>query len=880
MKDQGLLFELNTLTPLMEQYYSMKAKHPDAILLYRVGDFYETFGEDAVKTSQILSIVLTKRNNGGSDIELAGFPFHALDAYLPKLVRAGYRVAICEQLEKPTKGKKVLKRGITDVITPGITTDEKLLDFKKNNFLAALNFGAQQVGLALADVSTGEFLAAEGPMDYIQKVVQNFQPAEIILPKSQKLFFESVFGDGFYTYTLEDWIFQFDFARDKLLRHFQMPSLKGFGIENLENGQIAAGAILQYLEMAEARNPVHLASLRRLSADEFVWMDKFTVRNLELVEPLHPEGKSLLQILDRCLTPMGTRLLRKYIVMPLVDIQSIQQRLSAVEAIFNDEEVQQVLSDAFQHFGDLERLISKIPLHKINPRELNHTVRSLRRILPVRSELLQHHNPSLKAMGEKINSSERLCEMVERQLDPEAPSQTNKGGIIKHGFNKELDELRYVLTHSKDLLLDIQKAEATASGIPNLKIGYNSVFGYFLEVTNKYKNQGGIPSYWIRKQTMSNGERYVTDELKKLETKILGAEERILQLEEELFQQLIESLQEFVLALQQNAQAVAELDVLLCFAQTARAFKYSKPQIDDSQVIDIKQGRHPVIEQQLPKGHDYIPNDVYLDTDEQQILMITGPNMSGKSALLRQTALISLMAQIGSYVPAKEARLGIIDKLFTRVGASDNISSGESTFMVEMNETASILNNLSNRSLLLLDEIGRGTSTYDGISIAWSIAEFIHEHPQYKAKTLFATHYHELNELETYLPRIKNFHIATREYDKKVVFLRKLIPGGSEHSFGIHVATMAGMPEAIIQRAKKILEELEAERTKHKNSRADTIMPNANKINLQIFDSNNARIEAIMKELKELDPKTMTPIECLLKIIEWKENLSAGKFPL
>ncbi|MBK8955769.1 MAG: DNA mismatch repair protein MutS [Saprospiraceae bacterium] len=870
MKGQQLLFEVNTMTPLMEQYYAMKAKHPDALLLYRVGDFYETFGEDAITSSKVLGIVLTKRNNGGSDIELAGFPHHSLDVYLPKLVRAGFRVALCEQLEKPSKGKKVVKRGITDVITPGVTTDDKLLDTRKNNFLASLNISSAIIGIALADVSTGEFFLSEGDVPYIKKLLESFNPSEIIISKYRIAEFEKIFGDQFYTYGLEDWIFQGDFGKNKLLDHFKVGSLKGFGIEGYNSGQIAAGVILHYLDSTETKNPSHLSSISRLSNDEFVWMDRFTIRNLELVEPIHPEGNTLLSIIDRTQTPMGSRMLRKWIVLPLIDAGKIQSRLDMVESVLVDAKLMEELSSLLHQFGDLERLVSKIPLRRISPREINHIKKCLLILKPLKSLLEKQENPGLRSLGLHFQNCDELCEVIQKQLSENAPNTSNKGGIFTSGFSPELDELKYVLTNSKDLLVEIQVKEAVSTGINNLKVGYNSVFGYYLEVTNKFKNQGLVPDHWIRKQTMSTGERYVTEELKTLEVKILGAEERIIQIEEELFEKLLDLIQEYVLPLQQNAKNIASIDVIHSFAKTAQELNFTKPFMDDSKIIDIREGRHPVIENQLADGEHYIPNDIYLDSDDQQILMITGPNMSGKSALLRQTALICLLAQIGSYVPAKEARLGVIDRIFTRVGASDNISSGESTFMVEMNETSSILNNLSDRSLILLDEIGRGTSTYDGISIAWSIAEFLHNLTDKRPKTLFATHYHELNELAEYLPRIHNFHVATQELNNKVIFLRKLIQGGSEHSFGIHVAQMAGMPRVVVNRANQILESLEEKRSTGPN------ISNIQK-NHEIIptDDSSAEKQKLIQEIFNLDLNTLSPIECMMKLAEIQKQLSS-----
>ncbi|NOT36109.1 MAG: DNA mismatch repair protein MutS [Saprospiraceae bacterium] len=847
----------------MEQYNEMKAKHPDAILLYRVGDFYETFGEDAIKASQVLGITLTSRNNGGSDIELAGFPYHSVDAYLPKLVRAGYRVAICEQLEKPSKGKKIVKRGITDVVTPGVTLDNHLLDHKKNNFLAAISFGNDQnIGIALADVSTGEFYAAEGHSEYINKVLQSFSPSEIVLARSTKNRYTEFIGDKYYTYFLEDWIFTDSYAQKKLLSHFDVTSLKGFGIHDYHNGMIAAGSILHYLESTENHNPRHLSKISRLNHDDFLWMDRFTIRNLELINAMSPEGKSLFDVLDHSSTPMGSRLLRKWIIMPLVQLKAIQHRLDAVEELIHFHESESDLSLLLKSIGDLERLVSKIPLFRISPRELKQLEKSLEKIEQVKSALIQVHSTYLKKLIDTLNPCQELRNRIHTQIDENAPNSYSKGGIFKEGVNQELDELKYVLNNSKDLLLNIQKEEAINTGISNLKIGFNSVFGYYLEVTNKYKNQDMVPAHWIRKQTMSTGERYVTDELKKLESKILGAEEKILQIEEDLFKNFITDIQDFLPQLQQNAQNIARLDVLHCLAKVATLNQYNKPSLNEDTNLDIKAGRHPVIEKLLPQSESYIPNDLHLNSEDQQIIMITGPNMSGKSAILRQTAVICIMAQMGSYVPAESASIGIIDRVYTRVGASDNISSGESTFMVEMNETASILNNLSSRSLILLDEIGRGTSTYDGISIAWSIAEYLHT-SKFRPKTLFATHYHELNELSSFLPRIKNFHVSTMEMDKTVIFLRKLVSGGSEHSFGIHVARMAGMPDEIIKNAGKKLKLLEAQRD---NQIHLTIEPDSR----EDVKSEN---ESLTREILSIDTQSLSPIEALLKIHELQNSL-------
>ncbi len=868
--EQNLLFEVKTMTPLMEQYYAMKAQHPDALLLYRVGDFYETFGSDAEKTASILGIVLTKRNNGGVDIELAGFPYHALDAYLPKLVKAGLRVAICEQLEKPMKGKKIVKRGITDVITPGVTLDNKLLDHKKNNFLAAV-FQADLTtyGISFADISTGEFFLAQGSLDYMNKLIQNFAPSEVLVPRSSKTLLEEQFQDSLYIYPLEDWIFTTEYASKKLLNHFNTLSLKGFGVDEYEIGQIASGAILYYLETTQNKNPKHLSSISRLNDDDYVWMDRFTMRNLELVDSMHLDGKSLLDILDFSMTPMGSRLIRKWISLPLQVLSRIEERLESVESFMKFDDSAGEIRKILKSFGDLERLVAKIPLRRINPRELRFIATSLHSIHGIKSQLSRIGGKSLLLkIFDRLDPCDGLVLKIQSMLQDDSPAALNKGGIIKEGNNEELDELRYIHQNSKDLLVDIQKQEILNTGISNLKVGFNSVFGYFLEVTNKYKNQGKVPDHWVRKQTMSTGERYVTDELKKLESKILGAEERIITLEEELFNRLVDEVQEFVIILQNNALAIAQLDCLLALAHAAQKYHYCKPDVTDHSIIDIKEGRHPVIERQMKDGESYIPNDVYLDSSDQQIIIITGPNMSGKSAILRQTAMICIMAQIGSFVPAKQASIGYLDRVFTRVGASDNISSGESTFMVEMNETASILNNLSDRSLILLDEIGRGTSTYDGISIAWSIAEYLHQTP-FKPKTLFATHYHELNELESHYPGIKNFHVSTQEINKKVIFLRKLVEGGSEHSFGIHVAKMAGMPDSVVRRAADILEDMESKR----NTGGEIPKPSVQAQSLTIMNHQYTEWEGIIGELKLMDLNSLSPLECVFKLNQLKKRL-------
>lgn len=867
MTNQNLLFDLKATTPLMEQYYEMKAKHPDAILLFRVGDFYETFGEDAIKTSSILGITLTSRNNGGSDIELAGFPFHSVDAYLPKLVRAGYRVAICEQLEKPSKGKKIVKRGITDLITPGVTYDSKLLDNKKNNFLAALLVQENsKMGIALADISTGEFYLAEGSIDEMNQALQSFKPSEVLLPRNYKNKLDQILFDKYYTYYLEDWIFSENYTSKKLLTHFNVHNLKGFGIEDFKLGQVAAGSILHYLDSTENTNPKHLSSITVLRKSDFLWMDKFTIRNLELIQSSSSEGKSLFEVIDFCETPMGSRMLKKWILMPLLNNTRIQERLDCVERLLNTSELAAKLNEALHSMGDLERLVSKIPQKRITPREVKHIEKSLIRVKSIKGLIQNETDILLQTFLNELNSCDTLSNQIQIQIEDEAPNTSSKGGIFKSGVYPELDELKYIVTNSKDLLLNLQKEEALKTGISNLKIGYNSVFGYYLEVTNKYKNQNLVPDHWVRKQTMSTGERYITEELKKLEEKILGAEEKILALEEEKYNYLIEQIQTYLEALQKNARCLAHLDCILSLALVAKKYNYNKPTIVSRDVLSVKNGRHPVIENQLPIGESYIPNDLFLDPNEQQIIMITGPNMSGKSAILRQTALIIILAQMGSFVPAEHAELGMIDRIFTRVGASDNIASGESTFMVEMNETAAILNNITSKSLILLDEIGRGTSTYDGISIAWSVAEFLHQ-SKYKPKTLFATHYHELNELAELFPRVKNFHVATKELDKTVIFLRKLIPGGSEHSFGIHVAQMAGMPRTVVLRAEQKLAELESLRSKE--------TPGSSLHILSVDEPTFA--DQIVEKMLQVDTQTLSPIEALLKIHELQNQIRKFK---
>ncbi len=865
------------VTPLMDQYNKVKKKYPDAILLFRVGDFYETFGSDAVTASKVLGIVLTSRNNGGNDTELAGFPYHSLDLYLPRLVRAGYRVAICEQLEKPSPLKKIVRRGVTEVITPGVAVDDKLLDHRSNNFLAALYFGRKDdFGIAFLDISTGEFLVSEGDWTYIDKLLQGFNPSEVIFSKDRRKQFEARFGEKFYLYTLDEWVFTTDYAREKLLKHFEVQNLKGFGVEDMELGQIAAGAALHYLESTENKNLKHISAITRIHQDRYVWLDRFTIRNLELLSSPHETGVSLLKILDQTVSPMGARLLKKWMVLPLKSKTAIDSRLEMVAYFLENDENARTVEQYLRQMGDLERLISKVPLGKVNPRELVQLKKALMAVAPLRAMLTSTGHDELAKIADGLNPCPGLVERIAKQIVDEPPVNLSKGGVIADGFSTELDELRHVITHAKELLQGIQEAEIERSGIPSLKIGFNSVFGYYLEVTNKYKNQ--TPPEWMRKQTLANAERFITEELKALEAKILGAEERILDLEDRLFQELVLDLNDYIQPVQHNATLLARLDCIIAFAKVATRHQYCRPQLSEGLEIDIREGRHPVIEQQLPLGELYVPNDVYLDHEHQQILMITGPNMAGKSALLRQTALICLMAQMGAYVPAKSAHLGILDKVFTRVGASDNISSGESTFMVEMNETASIMNNISDRSLILLDEIGRGTSTYDGISIAWSIAEYLHNNPLARPKTLFATHYHELNELSEKFSRIKNYHVATKEVGQKVIFLRKLTAGGSQHSFGIHVAKMAGMPKMIVERANHILEQLEQKSINQESMHADgpnvekpkTKQINTEALQLSIFETVDPMAGQIKALLQEVDINTMTPIDCMLKLRELK----------
>ena len=875
--------KVKKVTPLMKQYAQIKGKYPDAILLFRVGDFYETFGKDAITASQVLGIILTKRNNGGADVELAGFPHHSMDTYLPRLVRAGYRVAICEQLEKPSKEKKIVKRGVTELVTPGVTTSDKILDHKTNNFLAAVSFGKKdKLGISFLDLSTGELLVTQGNTSFIDKLLQSFQPSEVILSKNCTQEFTSQFGSRFYTYPLEDWIFTPDFTSEQLLNHFKVNSLKGFGVDNLPLAHIAAGASLHYLATTENTNVKHITRINRIQEDRYVWLDRFTIRNLELIWSPHESGVPLIDILDKTISPMGARLLKKWVVLPLCVPAAIQSRLDVVEYFTKQDTFRQAIEAGICEIGDLERLISKVPLGKINPREIIQLSRATQAIAPIQETLLAATSPALQKLGEQLDPGKELIALIAKYLLPEPAVNLAKGGVIADGIHEELDELRNIVKNSKELLLEIQQTEAKRTGIDNLKIGFNNVFGYYLEVTNKYKNKGLIPDEWTRKQTLTNAERYITDELKKLEAKILGAEEKILVLEDTLYVELVTKLSAFISPVQKNASNIARLDCLLSFANVALRNNYCKPVVDDSLVIDIKQGRHPVIEQQLELGDAYVPNDVFLDNDDQQIMMITGPNMSGKSALLRQTALIALMAQMGSFVPAASAKIGLIDKVFTRVGATDNISSGESTFMVEMNETASIMNNISDRSLILMDEIGRGTSTYDGISIAWSLTEFLHNNGTVQPKTLFATHYHELNELANKFERIKNWSIATKQLDNRVIFLRKLIPGGSNHSFGIYVAKMAGMPRSVVERAEYILSQLE-KKSIQSPGETESIVPVTSTdaiqsdlqnlsapMQLSIFESDNPSFSKIKSMLEEMDLNGMTPIDCMMLLKEMK----------
>lgn len=862
------------LTPLMKQYYSVKAKHPDALLLFRVGDFYETFEEDAVKTANALGIVLTKRANGAASyVDLAGFPHHALDTYLPKLVKAGYRVAICEQLEDPKQAKTIVKRGITEIVTPGISFSEQVLEHKTNNFLASVHIDKNVFGLALLDVSTGEFFVAQGDKEYTEKLLQTLRPSEVIVRKNNKEMFVQLFGTKFYIFTFDDWVFTFDFGYEKLLAQFQTKTLKGFGIEEMNIGIVAAGACLHYLSETQNSKTGHISKITRIEQNDFVWMDHFTIRNLELISSPHQNATSLLQVIDSTTTPMGGRLLKRWLLLPLIDKKQIEQRQSVVGYFIENQDIADSIICELKQISDLERLISKVTVNKVSPRELMQLARALERTSVVKDILSNSENSILQDWAASIDPCNVIMQKLFDSLIDDPPATTTKGNIISKGVSEELDELRNISFEGKDYLVGIQQREAARTGIPSLKIGFNNVFGYYLEVTNSHKNK--VPDDWTRKQTLTNAERYITAELKTYEEKILGAEEKILSLELELFQNLIVSTLEYIHPIQKNANILAQIDCLLSFAVIATKNNYCCPTLTDGFALKIIEGRHPVIEQQMPIGQEYVPNDMFLDNNTQQIIILTGPNMSGKSALLRQTALISLMAQIGSYVPARKAELSILDKIFTRVGASDNISSGESTFMVEMNETASILNNISNRSLILLDEIGRGTSTYDGISIAWAITEYIHEHPIAKAKTLFATHYHELNELSYYLHRCKNFHVSVREVEKKIIFLHKVESGGSEHSFGIHVARMAGIPQIVIERANEILVELE------KKINTEEVLPVSKSVaagyQLSFVQLDDPLLVQIKNDLMQLDINSLTPIEALMKLNEIKGMLSKKK---
>lgn len=865
-------------TPLMKQYNQIKTRHPQALLLFRVGDFYETFGEDAITASKILGIVLTNRNNGGSKLELAGFPHHSLDTYLPKLVRSGQRVAICDQLEDPKAAKGIVKRGVTELVTPGVSFNDQVLDTKKNNFLCSIQFGKVHHGVSFLDVSTGEFLVAQGSSEYIEKLIQGFAPTEVIYNKRKSSEFDTLCGNRFYSFRLEDWIFTEDYAVESLNKHFGTKSLKGFGVEAMDEAIIAAGAIIHYLSESQHHRLGHITAISRIEEDKYVWLDRFTIRNLELIHSPHENATTLIDVIDETRTPMGGRMMKRWLVLPLKELKPIQERLEAVESMYDDRESSAQLGDYLSDINDLERLISKVAVGKVNPKEVIQLKRTLKQIAPIKA-LYDKKKSEVARIANELDPCDKLLTLIETMLHSEPAIQIGKGSVIADGYNAELDELRSIAFSGKDFLDSIQKREIERTQITSLKIGFNNVFGYYIEVRNSHKDK--VPEEWIRKQTLVNAERYITEELKIYETKILGAEEKIHVLEAQLYQELVLAMADFIRPIQKNAFLIAKLDCLLSFADTAKQRWYTKPEVNEGFAIDIKEGRHPVIESQMGVGQEYISNDVYLDNDSQQIMMITGPNMSGKSALLRQTALISIMAQIGSFVPATSAKLGLVDKVFTRVGASDNISSGESTFMVEMNETSSILNNLSNRSLILLDEIGRGTSTYDGISIAWAIAEYLHEHPKKKGKTLFATHYHELNEMTNRFDRIKNFNVSVKEIGKKILFLRKLVEGGSEHSFGIHVAKLAGMPIEVIQGAEHMLAQLEASHdltaagaTKVKGPTKTTKKGEEDGLeNMQMsfFQLNDPVLEQIREELVSIDINTLTPVEALMKLNEIKK---------
>ena len=860
---------------MMQQFFSLKEKHPDALLLFRCGDFYETYCDDAVDASRILGITLTHRNNGagakGKD-EMAGFPHHALDTYLPKLIRAGRRVAICDQLEDPKLTKKLVKRGITELVTPGVAMGDNVLNYKENNFLAAVHFGKGACGVAFLDISTGEFLTGEGTYDHVEKLLGNFQPKEVLFERGKRQEFERFFGTKYFTFELDDWVFTEQTARQKLLKHFGVKSLKGFGVDHLHNGVIASGAILQYLELTQHTQVGHITSLARIEEERYVRLDKFTVRSLELIQPMQDDGKSLLDVIDRTVSPMGARMLRRWMIFPLKDVKKIEERLDVVDYFFREPELRQMVDERFHRVGDLERIISRVAVGRVSPREVVALKVALQSLQEVKEGCMNAQNAVLRTIGERMDLCEALRDRIAHEVVDDAPQLVAKGGIIREGVSEELDELRNIAYSGKDYLLRIQEREAAETGIASLKIGYNNVFGYYLEVRNTYKDK--VPAEWVRKQTLAQAERYITQELKEYEEKILGAEDKILSLEARLFNELVMAMQEFIPAIKTDAYLIALLDCLLSFAKTAEENRYIRPIVDDSDIIDIKQGRHPVIETEMPVGEKYVPNDIYLDTEKQQIIIITGPNMAGKSALLRQTALIVLLSQIGCFVPAESARIGLVDKIFTRVGASDNISLGESTFMVEMTEAANILNNVSPKSLVLFDELGRGTSTYDGISIAWAIVEYLHEHPKACARTLFATHYHELNEMEKNFSRIKNYNVSVKEVDNKVIFLRKLTRGGSEHSFGIHVAQIAGMPKSIVKRANTILKQLEQD-----NSGVGTVgKPSAEALNksrdglqLSFFQLDDPVLSQIRDEILTLDINNLTPVEALNKLNDIKK---------
>ena len=875
------------LTPMMKQFFSMKAQHPGALMLFRCGDFYETYGEDAVESARILGITLTRRNNGGNgdSIEMAGFPHHALDTYLPKLIRAGKRVAICDQLEDPKKkreaikGKKglsamdkMVKRGITELVTPGVAMSDNVLNYKENNFLAAVHFGKGSCGVSFLDISTGEFLTGEGTFDYVEKLLGSFQPKEVLFDRAKKQDFERYFGTRLCTFEMDDWVFTDQTARQKLLKHFGTKNLKGFGVDHLNNGVVAAGAILQYLEITQHTQINHITSLARIEEDKYVRMDRFTIRSLELIAPMNEDGSSLLNVIDNTITPMGGRMLRRWMVFPLKDEKPINERLDVVDYLFREPDFRECINEQFHRIGDLERIISKVAVGRVSPREVVQLKNALMAIQPVKTACLYAKSDTLKRIGEQLNLCESLRDRIEKEIQPDPPQLVNKGDVIALGYNQELDDLRSIRDNGKQYLLEIQEKEIAQTGITSLKIGFNNVFGYYLEVRNTFKDK--VPENWIRKQTLAQAERYITPELKEYEEKILGADEKILALETQLYMELIQDMQEFIPQIQINANLIAHLDCLLSFMKVSQLQRYVRPVVDDSEVIDIKQGRHPVIETQLPIGEQYVPNDVLLDTEHQQIMMITGPNMAGKSALLRQTALIVLLAQIGCFVPAERARIGMVDKIFTRVGASDNISLGESTFMVEMTEASNILNNVTPRSLVLFDELGRGTSTYDGISIAWAIVEYLHEHSRAQARTLFATHYHELNEMEKNFPRIKNFNVSVKEVDGKIIFVRKLEKGGSEHSFGIHVAEIAGMPRSIVKRANIILKELEKDNSQVGSvgkAAVERLDQSREGVQLSFFQLDDPVLTQIRDEILGLDVNNLTPVEALNKLNDIKK---------